>query len=301
MKKTLIIFFASLGIIFSSCKFGMFPLAFTDQNVEDRVHSITRLDDSHLPSGTNGLSKYSFLIVTDLHIGADRYTHDDEAFFRWFENQLNSDDASRRPQFIINLGDSSDSGREAEFKEYVEWTKKVKELARNGKDRINDFKIYSVIGNHDIYNNGQDYYLTYMYPHFYSYCFDFANDPSTQGFEFFFLDSANGSLGRHQLNDLERKLKANSKPKIILTHCPVYSDGVLLVSFHDSLECAKILTLVAENNAKLMLEGHAHRNSSYDYGSMYEEVTSSYANNNTINLITIDETTGTCSTDRMKF
>lgn len=301
MKKTVLFLLTSIIALFSSCKFGPYFLAFTEENVEDRSKSITRLQGPYLPSGTNGQSIYSFLIVTDMHIGAKQYTHDDKGFFIWFQNQVNNPNPALRPQFIINLGDIADSGSLSEFKEYLVWSERVRTIAKTGIDGIQDFKIYSVVGNHDLYNNGRNHYLNYTYPRFYSYCFDFANDSTTQGFEFYFLDSANGTLGRYQLEDLQNKMKMSSKPKIILSHYPVYAGGILVVTLQDTLECAKILTLAAENNARLMLEGHAHRYYTTNYGRMYEEVTPSYASYNGINLITVDERLGTCVTHNLKF
>ena len=297
MKKTALILLASIIVLLSSCKFGPYQFAFTEENVEDRSRTITRLQGPYLPSGTNGLSTYSFLVVTDMHIGAGHYKHDHNGFFIWFQTMMNCPDPTKRPQFIINLGDIADSGRLSEFKDYYIWSEKVRDIARNSIDGIQDFKIYSVVGNHDLYNNGRNYFLNYTYPHIYSYCFDFANNSSTQGFEFYFLDSGNGTLGRYQLEDLQSKMKKSSKPKIILSHYPVYAGGILVVTLQDTLECAKILTIGAENNVKLMLEGHAHRHYTYNYRRMYEEVTPSYASNNAVNLITVDETLGTCVTD----
>ncbi len=297
MKKALYLFILILVISFSSCSFGGYQFAFTDKTVEDRSPCIQQMEE--IKPQSTGHTKYSFLIVTDMHIGAARYSHNDDGFFKWLDKQFDNPDEVMRPAFVINLGDIADTGSSKEYKEYADWETKVK-MAAQTKLGIADYKIFNVAGNHDIYNDGAANYRKMVYPHSFSYCFSFSNSSTEEGFDFYFLDSANGTFGIRQLNDLEKKFKQNNRPKLIFTHYPLYLKGINMM-IQDTLERAKVLTFLAEGDAKLVMGGHAHVTQSKDFGPFLSQITAAYAGRNTVCLVTVDEQTCEVSTKVVSF
>lgn len=276
--KTKSFFLFILIFIFSSCKYGAYIFDFYDDDVNSRSPKLIKLEN--IPSVESN-EIYSFIIVTDMHL--DNFsTKKDKDFFHYFENQLKNADESLRPKFIVNLGDTTHTGSSKEMETFNEWSNKIKELAKNylGED---DYKIYSILGNHDLYNEGWNKWKNKIYP--YTSCYYF----STNKFSYYFIDTANGSVGDKQLDDLEIKLKADPNPKIIFSHYPIYAGGNLLFIIQNTLERAKLLTFFKKNNTKQIFTGHAHRTFGYDYGSFREDVTSSYKENNSFRIVTVNE------------
>jgi 3',5'-cyclic AMP phosphodiesterase CpdA len=160
-----------------------------------------------------------------------------------------------KPSFCLVLGDLVESGTEAQYKEYAEF---VQKLDTRG------IKTYAVAGNHDLYNSGWTHWERYAAPHTSYYRFVINN------VSWYFLDSANGSLGSSQLYNFVDKAHADSNAKLIFTHYPVYAGGVFYFSMSNPRERAVLLDTFARNNAKLVLDGHNHEGSSYNFGSFQE-------------------------------
>ena len=134
---------------------------------------------------------FSFAIVGDLHVGDDaiRLT------------QIATQAAAEGDAFIILLGDTADEGKSTS---YV-----AVQNALNGQGYLTKF--LSVIGNHDVFNEGWDNYKSAMGRSHYTV--SYGNS------QFIALDTADGTLGETQYDWLEGELK-KSKPThtFILSH-----------------------------------------------------------------------------------
>ena len=288
-----------LIILLNSCSFGWYQFAFTDDTVDDRVKTYDALEPSDTPQ-VSGTGTYSFLVVSDMHFGSGRNDVNQDDFYAKFTELVQSGETEKIPRFVINLGDTSDDGSAEYFEQYNEWCARVKSIAL-AQTGDSSFKVYTLIGNHDLYHDGQENFIKLVYPNKYAYYFDFAWDNSTEGFGFYFLDSANGTLSNTQYELVSEKMKSDSRPKIVLTHYPVYAGGHPFMLMHNTLERAKILSLFADNSVKAIFAGHAHQHFYYDYGDFFEYVIQSYRASHVSLLVTVNEADGSVTEKMIEF
>jgi 3',5'-cyclic AMP phosphodiesterase CpdA len=247
MKK---IAFLALSLVFLSCEYGLNEFLSRNDDVNDRSKSLR--DDISAPASVPSTpSAFNCLILTDVHFGAPEYAPIDE-LIAW----INSRQPPDKPKFCIVLGDLTESGREAQYKEYAAFTARL----QNETGLVT----YAIAGNHDLYNSGWRYWKQYAAPHTSYYRFQ------TAAFSWYFLDSANGTLGPNQLYDFIDRAKSDSRPKLIFSHYPVYSGGVFYYSMSNARERALLLDTFARTNVKYVLTGHWHFGGSYDFGAFKE-------------------------------
>jgi 3',5'-cyclic AMP phosphodiesterase CpdA len=239
-----------------------------DNPVSTRADTLTDIADS--PAGTN--TDYTVIVITDVHFGGDG-TRPDDSFFEWVSS------LSSRPKFCICLGDIAEHGYKSEYTDYVAFTAKL----------YNTYGIrtYTVTGNHDLYNSGWKYWHTMVYPYTSFYRL------KTVHFSWYFLDSGSGSLGTTQYNTLKNAMNADSNPKIVLLHYPIYADGTLYLCLQNTYERDELITLFAKKNVKLVLDGHTHQYHTCDFGSFYEFNVPGFLAKGQWALLTVNETTGT--------
>lgn len=265
MKKNFLFIVSILSIIFSSCKFGMYEFLFNEESVDSRTDEIRELTAQEIPSFEADEEQYTFVMITDVHTGSDDFYKNDDDFLKWFSSLFENSDQTKHPKFFISLGDNIDTGRE--YKEYNEFLEKMKYIVKSKTGR-EDFKEYSVLGNHDLYYNGWENFKDHIFPYCSAYHF------SDGTFSYYFLDSANGTLGQKQRNEIEDKFSMDLKPKIILTHCPFYfpttNASNMIFKMQDTAERNWILTLFAKNNVRQIFAGHVHDPHHYDYGKFSE-------------------------------
>ncbi|MCR5218995.1 metallophosphoesterase [Treponema sp.] len=289
MKKlfyTLLVLFLSLMTF--SCNMGAYWFVF-GQDVEDRVSSLKVLDSPSSVTGTTG-SVYSILVITDPHFGSDRADQDIEAFYEWFDSQLKNSDETLRPRFMICLGDILDGGHKGEADDFNEFADTLAQMASAAG--ISGFTTYSILGNHDLYNYGWDVWKENINPGTSFYKFTTHGSASDKGMSWYFLDTANGTLGDRQLELLQEEMEEDSLPKIVSMHYPLYCGGIIQLSIQNALERNTLMSLFAKNNVKLVMEGHAHRSKHYDSGSFEEHLISSFLYSRAFSLITVDENSG---------
>ncbi len=286
MKKLFFVNLIFLSLIFfASCSFGAYFFLFDEDDVEERASTVEKLSASQVPSLSFG-SVYSGVLITDVHFGAQ--SDESEKFLSWISDQLENEDTTLRPRFMFCLGDVANSGSSSEYDEFNSFCESVRNLAAE-KNGDSDFKVFSTIGNHDLYNNGWSNYKKQVFPYRTAYYFD-SSSFSLGNFSFYFLDSANGTFGEKQRESFAQVIKNDPNAKIICTHYPVYAGGNVLMTIQNTMERAVFLTLFKENNVKQVFEGHAHRTYGFDYKTFREDVTASFVRKYTWRLITIDET-----------
>ncbi len=153
---------AALSISTVSCNYGLNEAFGRKNMVYERAVNMTELRDEATQNLTDFLSdkkKYTILIISDLHFGRDahkrRKTHAEaeDSLCEWIERQKADD---KLTDFCICLGDIADHGKEAEYEGYVNLVQRIKATGiRN---------VYTVVGNHDLYNSGWRHYSTKIYP-----------------------------------------------------------------------------------------------------------------------------------------
>ena len=303
MKKNFFaatVFFASIfcASFFCACNYGLPIFLYAETGVEDRATSLIELSGSELPQIPSG-GKYSFAVITDSHFGAAEPFRADDAFLEKFKALLNDSDQTKRPRFIVNLGDTMDGGHLAEAAYFNDVCSK---WTAAGKTALgaSDFKVYSILGNHDLYNDGWQNWRMTIYPH--TSCYKFTlNAGGANPFDFLFLDSGNGTLGGKQIESLESSLKATSRPKIVFIHYPVYAGGLFYFTLGDVSERNRLIADFYSGNVKYVFEGHTHDPHDYDLGSFKEAVVGSYLAKRTFGLVTVDENSSSVTFTRMYY
>lgn len=299
MKKFLaLIPIAVFSLALAACNFGLPIFLYAETGVEDRIDSLKTLTGADLPQITSG-GKYSFIVLTDPHFGEEKYSRKEEAFLKKFKELLNNADPTLRPRFIVNIGDTLDGGHQSEADEFE---KVCAVWIETGKSElgVSDYKVYSILGNHDLYNNGWEVWKERIYPKTSFYTFT-LNAGGPNNFDFLFLDTGNGTLGGRQIEALEDGLQKSARPKIIFMHYPLYAGGIFYFALDDVQERSRLIADFASANVKYVFEGHKHSVNSYDFGKFKEEVVGAYLQYKTFGLVTVDENSGSVTFTRMNY
>ncbi len=298
MKKFLFAAAIFVSSLLCSCNYGCPPFLFGEEDVESRATCAPVLFGNNLPQvGTE--SKYSFIVFTDSHFGNSHKERREESFLLIFKSLLQSKDPAMRPRFIVNIGDTLDGGHSSEADFFnataARWIETAKEILG-----VSDYKVYSILGNHDLYNNGWEVWRTRIYPYTSFYTFT-LNAGGPNNFDFWFLDTGNGSLGAEQIEFLEGALAASARPKIVFMHYPLYAGGIFYFALDDVTERARLISDFARSNVKYVFEGHKHEPLDYDFGNFKEAVIGAYLEDKVFGLVTVDEATGLINFARINY
>ena len=295
-----------ISLAFSSCaNYGFYQLLFGEEDVDERFSGFSDLSGETVLSSDLGLNgKYSFIVVTDVHIGAgDVHSSKMNDFLDEVSSLFESSDKTKIPRFIVNLGDTADGGHLSECNDYNSYLEKIRKLAVEKKvvNSAEDFKIYTILGNHDLYNNGWTDWKRTVYPYKSTYYFSLSSGFGYSPFSFYFVDTGNGAFGTDQLDSLEKLLKSDPNPKMIFSHYPFYSDNVPLMALEDTAERNYLLSLFAKNNVKALFGGHVHAVFEHGFGSFSQINTSALFKNGAFRLVTVDESNTSVSTKLIEF
>ncbi len=186
--RALIILIFSLNLI--SC-YGSWNIFDEGNDPDHRADSILNLtagnDQTFKNSGVAYLNgRYNVLVLTDLHFGADAVKAPFDTLYEWLDSVKNTPDF---PAFVISLGDSSDTGKKDDLKEYQSFCQKL-------LDNYNLKIVFNCCGNHDLYQGHWDNWKESCYPHTSFYKFE------TQGFSWYSLDTGSGRVGKKQYESL---------------------------------------------------------------------------------------------------
>ncbi len=301
MKKLkLLTFFSILLLLISGCSGGFYPILFGEEKVDKRAETYFN-DQSYLSPESAFASHtgtYSFVIFTDIHVGSaweneSASKNYREAFLKKFEALYDAND-SIKPRFVVCMGDSANDGYEHQYEKYVSYCDKICQIG-NSKLGIEDFKLYTAIGNHDLFHNGYRYWEKHVFPYHTYYGFEAG------GFSYYVLDTANGTMGINQLKSIEKELKKNSSPKIIITHYPVYGAGKIVLETQDTLLSGRLMSVCGETNVKQVFGGHTHKAEEKNYGKLTETVVASFLYDRTATLVTVNPAAGTVKRTKINF
>jgi len=233
---------AAALLVLSSCHYGLDDLFYrASPSVDERVVDETAAAPS-APAVPDPLN-YVFLATADAHFGET----EDPANAAGFKALA----ASRGAAFAIVAGDLANTGRSAEYARYKAWV---------GSFGV---PVYAAVGNHDLYNEGWANFPGSVGRSFYSFI--------VGGRTFYFLDSANGTLGRVQLDLLRDAFSRDANAKVIVCHYPLYNgEDTQYGKLTNAAERAELIDLYAKNGVELLLEGHEHYTRRTKIGSMDE-------------------------------
>ncbi len=299
-----ILIFSLLGL--TSCEYGLQQAFHRLDEVSTRSTKVYDLNayavenlKEDVVSPTISSEKFSVLVFSDIHFGRygkfqkQRYDDDFISYVSQNQNQLETFEESNYPlQFSICVGDIAEHGFENEFIKYQEFCSKI-------QSDLN-LRVYSVAGNHDLFNSGWQYYKTYCYPYISSYTF--TTTYNQKSLEWIFLDTGSGTLGNKQLNDVKKTLSSSSTEKIVITHYPIYAGGLFYFTLQNVTERDTLISEFAKGNVKLLVDGHAHIGGSWDCGKFFhEESIKSYLDFKNFSIIYIDLNSKTINIKNVKF
>jgi len=188
---------------------------------------------------TSGFSQttISFIQISDTHLGTETSLEKLQELLADTELPL------RKPAFIINTGDITETGSVDEFNAYLNIIKTT------------DIPFYHVIGNHDVRwsNIGKRRFIEMLGPAYQS--FDY------QAIHVILLDSGvllehYGHFSQKQLDWLKQDLEktGTEKPIIICAHHPIFTGERFIDNEVDLLE------IIDDYNVLAYLCGHGHQN-----------------------------------------
>ena len=176
---------------------------------------------------------FSFLWASDIHITEGQPHFMDKLGF--YADEVGA-------KFVLHSGDCVDKGLDTGFRKWV-----------RVMDTYISVPLITAIGNHDLYNEGWDLFKKYIGPSVYR--FEYGQC------DFFFLDVANGTLGRDQMHWLEKTLYLNKSKgcRFALGHYPIYSGSIQTPgSMGNTEERMKLIYLFDEYEVDYYLCGHMH-------------------------------------------
>jgi len=161
-----------------------------------------------------------------------------------------------RAAMIFCSGDLVDRGLETEYA-------RMEQLAA----QYLPAPFFSALGNHDLYNGGWARFKSLVGPS----VFRFGYGPC----DFVFIDAANGTVGKDQLNWMEDELPKLSRPhRFVFGHYPLYQGTVQTPgSMGNTEERLALFQLFDQSGIDFYLSGHIHVGSSFDIRGVHHVVT----------------------------
>ena len=284
------------SVSFSSCdKVSPTGVLIGNTSVDDRVKqslvnysSLEVAWDKELPDTVH---EYSFLVGSDSHI-----TYDPGRLEEMLDISINDGDL-----FCCHLGDLADTKAEyyrntelAIYRATDKWQDKYLEPyfedgeaiidtlfyidPRTGSlFRKQDFSIvpalmpfYPVVGNHDITHNGWALFSRLFKTSFY----EFTVMVDGKYDRFIFLDSANGTLGDFQIEQIENGVfwrdKKNIRNTFVFTHTNIFRPALNeFASTYCREEMYYILDKLADWKTTIAFWGHVHAWDERDFGDVH--------------------------------
>lgn len=224
----------------------------TGDGVEKRFEQSCRLNEDMHAGVVEAQENYMFYVCTDPHINK---THKNLSIFN--DALRNDSEAS----FGVILGDC------IEIKDNIGT---YLNAVRYNPDRHSyDYKIYHILGNHDLFFNGWVDFREYVGPSVYWFEVEFPGGKDL----YVTLDTATGTLGRKQTAWFKSFLadnRAKYRHCIVMTHTNFfYTDNSQTSSGNMPLEESfSFIELLGKHDVSLVLQGHDHYREDLTYDNV---------------------------------
>lgn len=258
-KLSLLIFTFSLFCL-SSCFMGWSEFFYRDDQVNKRSRSVVNFDGTEYAPAAINENCFSIIVFSDIHFGTldEKFLKN---FLNWMEKKKSELGSVCPLKFIACLGDVTSEASSSEYREYRNFCDEV--FNRTG------LRIYTIPGNHDLYSSGWDNWKEYVWPHTGAYRFTTRNGNGS--LSWYFLDSANGTLGNPQYENLTMAMKNDPNDKIVFSHYPLYANGWWYYIMQNLNERDALISLYAKNHVKYLFSGHAHFEHDHEFGNYFYE------------------------------
>ncbi len=215
---------------------------------------------------------YSFLVGADSHV-TDDTGRMDEMFDIAIEHGDGfvahlGDIADTKPEYYINLSQSLERAkRKYMAKEYTYDVSTDTYTDEDGNivDYDNEkFPFFPVVGNHDITHNGWALWSNIFHSSFYEFNV-YLNSEQSVCDHYIFLDSASGTLGKHQIELIEQGIldvgeNVKVRHTFVFTHTNLFRpSSVQFASTFPREEQYFLLNQFKEWNATIVFCGHVHK------------------------------------------
>ena len=215
---------------------------------------------------------YSFLVGADSHV-TDDTGRMDEMFDIAIEHGDGfvahlGDIADTKPEYYINLSKSLERAKRKYMEK--EYTYDVSTDTYTDEDgNIVDydeekFPFFPVVGNHDITHNGWALWSNIFHSSFYEFNV-YLNSEQSVCDHYIFLDSASGTLGKHQIDLIEQGIldvgeNVKVRHTFVFTHTNIFRpSSVQFASTFPREEQYFLLNQFKEWNATIVFCGHVHK------------------------------------------
>ena len=215
---------------------------------------------------------YSFLVGADSHV-TDDTGRMDEMFDIAIEHGDGfvahlGDIADTKPEYYINLSQSLERAKRKYMEK--EYTYDVSTDTYTDEDgNIVDydeekFPFFPVVGNHDITHNGWALWSNIFHSSFYEFNV-YLNGEQSVCDHYIFLDSASGTLGKHQIELIEQGIldvgeNVKVRHTFVFTHTNLFRpSSVQFASTFPREEQYFLLNQFKEWNATIVFCGHVHK------------------------------------------
>ena len=291
MKTKLSILIILLSLFTFSCRYD-FNLIPRKDNIEERSPGFSKIDSPFKDSSNN---KFSVLLIGDTHFGRNGWfkpKRNEEPFYEKLTQLKDEYEKNGYPiSFSINVGDISDSGKQSEFDDFRIFEKRIASiLSADGASYYK--KMFSIVGNHDLYNNGWNVWKENSFPHTSTYYF--TTEGTGSSVSWYFLDSGSGMLGKNQISKLTDIARKDSNEKLIFSHYPINAKFVDYYTLSDPVEVAQLTKLLYQTNVGFTVEGHYHPGGSNDIKTSsgklvcHEEVLPGFVDHLGFGILTVD-------------
>ena len=215
---------------------------------------------------------YSFLVGADSHV-TDDTGRMDEMFDIAIEHGDDfvahlGDIADTKPEYYINLSQSLERAKRKYMeKEYTYDVSTDTYTDEDGNivDYDNEkFPFFPVVGNHDITHNGWALWSNIFHSSFYEFNV-YLNSEQSVCDHYIFLDSASGTLGKHQIELIEQGIldvgeNVKVRHTFVFTHTNLFRpSSVQFASTFPREEQYFLLNQFKEWNATIVFCGHVHK------------------------------------------
>ena len=215
---------------------------------------------------------YSFLVGADSHV-TDDTGRMDEMFDIAIEHGDGfvahlGDIADTKPEYYINLSESLERAKRKYMKKEYTYDVSTDTYTDEDGDIVDydeeKFPFFPVVGNHDITHNGWALWSNIFHSSFYEFNV-YLNSEQSVCDHYIFLDSASGTLGKHQIELIEQGIldvgeNVKVRHTFVFTHTNIFRpSSVQFASTFPREEQYFLLNQFKEWNATIVFCGHVHK------------------------------------------
>ena len=215
---------------------------------------------------------YSFLVGADSHV-TDDTGRMDEMFDIAIEHGDGfvahlGDIADTKPEYYINLSQSLERAKRKYMEKEYTYDVSTDTYTDEDGDIVDydeeKFPFFPVVGNHDITHNGWALWSNIFHSSFYEFNV-YLNSEQSECDHYIFLDSASGTLGKHQIELIEQGIldvgeNVKVRHTFVFTHTNIFRpSSVQFASTFPREEQYFLLNQFKEWNATIVFCGHVHK------------------------------------------